>query len=62
MSRDVRKLAFCICAKQSLRPKLRGETVKPLAIFCGCTALFVLDLVGNPEDQSSYIHVPCKLS
>ena len=26
-----------------LLPKL-----KPLAIFCGCTALFVSDLVGNP--------------
>ena len=25
---------------------------KPLAIFCECTAQFVLDLVGNPEDKS----------
>ena len=25
----------------------------PLAIFCGCTARFVLDLVGNPEDRFS---------
>ena len=24
---------------------------KPLAIFCGCTDLFVSDLVGNPEDR-----------
>ena len=24
-----------------------------LAIFCGCTARFVWDLVGNPEDQFS---------
>ena len=23
----------------------------PLAIFCGCTAQFVSDLVGNPEDR-----------
>ena len=23
------------------------------AIFCGCTALFVSDLVGNPEDRFS---------
>ena len=27
---------------------------KPLAIFCGCTARFVSDLVGNPEDQFSH--------
>ena len=27
---------------------------KPLAIFCGCTAQFVLDLVGNPKDQFSH--------
>ena len=26
---------------------------KPLAIFCGCTAWFVWDLVGNPEDRFS---------
>ena len=25
---------------------------KHIAIFCGCTALFVLDLVGNPEKIS----------
>ena len=24
---------------------------KPLAILCGCTARFVSDLVGNPEDR-----------
>ena len=27
---------------------------KPLAIFCGCTARFVSDLVGNPEDRFSH--------
>ena len=27
---------------------------KPLAIFYGCTAKFVLDLVGNPEDRFSH--------
>ena len=27
---------------------------KPLAIFCGCTARFVLGLVGNPEDRFSH--------
>ena len=26
---------------------------KPLAIFCSCTAWFVSDLVGNPEDRFS---------
>ena len=26
---------------------------KPLAIFCGCTARVVSDLVGNPEDRFS---------
>ena len=26
---------------------------KPLAIFCCCTARFVSDLVGNPEDRFS---------
>ena len=39
MSRVVRKPAFCI--------------FKPLAIFCGCTARFVSDLVENPEDRFS---------
>ena len=27
---------------------------KPLAIFCGLTAWFVSDLVGNPEDLISH--------
>ena len=27
---------------------------KPLAIFCGFTAWFVSDLVGNPEDWFSH--------
>ena len=36
---------------------------KPLAIFRGCTARFVSDLVGNPEDRFSHneahiIHAP----
>ena len=28
-----------------------SKIFKPLAIFCGCTAWFVSDLVGNPEDR-----------
>ena len=35
-----------------LLPKSKNS--KPLAIFCGCTARFVLDLVGNPEDRFSH--------
>ena len=27
---------------------------QPLAIFCGCTARFLSDLVGNPEDRFSH--------
>ena len=36
----------------TLLPKY--EIFKPLAILCGCTAWFVSDLVGNPEDQFSH--------
>ena len=35
-----------------LLPKIRN--FKPLSIFCGCTARFVSDLVGNPEDRFSH--------
>ena len=31
-----------------------SRNYKPLAIFCGCTARFVSDLVGNPEDRFSH--------
>ena len=34
-----------------LLPKIRNS--KPLAIFSGCTARFVSDLVGNPKDRFS---------
>ena len=30
------------------------RNIKPLAIFCGCIARFVSDLVGNPVDRVSY--------
>ena len=32
----------------------KSENFKPPAIFCGCTARFVSDLVGNPEDWFSH--------
>ena len=28
--------------------------MKPLAIFCGCTARFLSDMVGTPEDRFSH--------
>ena len=31
----------------------KSELFKPLAIFCGCAARFLSDLVGNPEDRFS---------
>ena len=65
----MRKLAFYICknkdadqlrgnreADQRLCFRYTDTTIrnfKILAIFCGCTAWFVLDLVGNPEDRFS---------
>ena len=30
------------------------QNFEPLMIFCGCTAMFVLDLVGNQEDMFSH--------
>ena len=47
-------------ADQRLRFRYTVSTIpllpkfKPLAIFCGCTAWFVSDLVGNPEDRFSH--------
>ena len=66
----MRKPAFCICenkdadqlcgyrtADQRLCFRYIDSTIKiqPLAIFCGCRARFVSDLVGNPEDRFSRI-------
>ena len=31
-----------------------NRNLKPLAIFCSCTAWFVSDQVGNPEDRFSH--------
>ena len=45
---------FFFCYIDSTAPLLpQTQNVMPLAIFCGCTARFVLDLVGNPEDRFS---------
>ena len=35
-----------------LLPKYEISSLKP--IFCGCTAGFVSDLVGNPKDRFSH--------
>ena len=36
---------------------LKIQNFKPLTIFYGCTAQFVSDLVGKPEDRFSHIEV-----
>ena len=66
----MRKPAFCICenkdadqlrgnreADQCLCFRYTDSTIPllPKSIFCGCTARFVWDLVGNPEDRFSHI-------
>ena len=43
----MRKPAFCIYT-------FIIRNFKPLAVICGCTARFVWDLVGNPEDLFSH--------
>ena len=46
---------LCFNYTDSRIPILRNliRHFKHLAIFCGCTARFVSDLVGNPEDRLS---------
>ena len=34
----------------------------PLDIFCGCTAWFMSDLVGNPEDRFSHSEAHIRIS
>ena len=41
----------CRSAARSINTQLMN--FKPLAIFSGCTAQFVSDLVGHPEDRVS---------
>ena len=46
---------FSICEnKDADQLRSNSENFKPLAIFCGCTARFVSDLVGNPENRFSH--------
>ena len=65
MSLIMRKPIFCICeADQRLCFRYTDSTIpllpikimnfKPPAIFYGCTARFISDLVGNPEDRFSH--------
>ena len=60
----MRKTCFCICKKQRRRSGggyfaadqrlcFRYRYYKPLAIFCGCTAQCLSDLVENPKDRFS---------
>ena len=45
---------LCFRHTDSTIPLLsKSENLKPLAIFSGCTAWFVSDLAGNPEDRFS---------
>ena len=43
---------LCFGYTDSTNPQLPKS--EPLAIFGGCTARFVSDLVGNPEDRFSH--------
>ena len=45
---------LCVRYTDITIPLLPKSEIKPLAIFCGCTARFVSDLVGNPEDPFSH--------
>ena len=55
MSHIMRKPAFSICENKNADqlPLFSLHNFKPLAILCDCTARFVSDLVGNPEDRAS---------
>ena len=45
--------AQCLCFRYIDSSSSYIQNLKPLAIFCSCTALFVSDLVGNHEDMFS---------
>ena len=48
----IRVFVFATLIAQSLY--FLNTYFKPLAILCGCTARFLSDLVGNPEDRFSH--------
>ena len=48
----IRTFVFATYIEQSLH--FQNPKFKSLAIFCGCTPLFVSDLVRNPEDRFSH--------
>ena len=45
---------LCFRYTDSTIPSYLNPKFRPLAILCGCTARFVWDLVGNPEDRFSH--------
>ena len=45
---------LCFHYTDSIIPLLPKSKISSLAIFCACTARFVLDLVGNPKDRFSH--------
>ena len=47
--------AFVFATRIVQSPLSLIQNFKPLAIFCDCTARFVSDLVGNPEDRFSCV-------
>ena len=49
----MRKTAFCICEDKDA-DQLRSN-FKPPTIFCGCTARFVSNLVGNSSHNEANI-------
>ena len=46
--------SLCFRYIDSTISRLSKCIFKPLAIFCGCKARIVSDLVGNPEDRFSH--------
>ena len=45
---------LCFCYMDSTIPLLPKSNFQVSRLLCGCTARFVLDLVGNPEDRFSH--------
>ena len=63
MQKQRRRSASCLCFRytDSTIPLLPKYETKALTIFCNCTARFVSDLVGNPEDRFSHNEAHLKL-